>query len=632
MTKSDSSPSTSAQDKQAKKQRKEMTTNPDAMRVLVPVSNPRTAPHLIEFASSVCDPERGKIKALFVNVPDSPYPDAKADVEHVVKRAKERGLPVEFVAVMAPNVPRGVLDAIREQNSDLLVLGFQAPKEGKFVFGEVTEAIARDAVVDMVVYRHAFDAELKRVVVPVTDLPGSRKALIHAIHIAEVYEIPVEALYVRTPADEARENTRAWSPIVQLYGTLFDLPGGQQVQPRVIEGQDLVTGVVNECSKEDLVVLSVEEGHRHLDRWLFGITAQKMLRLAPGPIALVKRATEEVSIRQQLVHQVERWIPRMTAPERSNVIQEASEIVRANTNYVVMIIISSVLASIGLLQNSAAVIIGAMLVAPLMSPLMGFGVGMVLGEANLMQRSVRTVLMGVALVLLFAFLIGVIAGIPLPTNEMLSRGEPTLLDLIVALGAGMAGAFAMVRKDIPAALAGVAIAAALVPPICTTGLAVALGEYTLALGAGTLSLVNIIGISIAAAITFGVMGLIQESKSPLRQRLAVSGVVLGIMAIPLAFLLYTSSTQTMVIFETEQVIEDELADAKVLEIELEDSDPLQVTVMVRSPHAITVADVEHLEQRIEGRVNRNIALEIVHLDVIRIDSSPKERDSLGGDD
>jgi len=245
---------------------------------------------------------------------------------------------------------------------------------------------------------------------------------------------------------------------------------------------------------------------------------------------------------------------------------------------------------------------------------------------------VRTVLMGVALVLLFAFLIGVIAGIPLPTNEMLSRGEPTLLDLIVALGAGMAGAFAMVRKDIPAALAGVAIAAALVPPICTTGLAVALGEYTLALGAGTLSLVNIIGISIAAAITFGVMGLIQESKSPLRQRLAVSGVVLGIMAIPLAFLLYTSSTQTMVIFETEQVIEDELADAKVLEIELEDSDPLQVTVMVRSPHAITVADVEHLEQRIEGRVNRNIVLEIVHLDVIRIDSSPKERDSFGGDD
>jgi uncharacterized hydrophobic protein (TIGR00271 family) len=178
-----------------------------------------------------------------------------------------------------------------------------------------------------------------------------------------------------------------------------------------------------------------------------------------------------------------------------------------------MLAISAVIATLGLLANSAAVIIGAMIIAPLMSPIIAISYGLVAGRGPLIIRSFLTVLTGTILTIGVAIVITEAIGWKLAGSEIVSRMKPTLLDLGVALAAGAAAAFAYTRSGVSSALAGIAIAVALVPPLCTVGIAVALGqdvsiEVGLALdtfsarGPLLLYLTNIIGIIFAGSMIF----------------------------------------------------------------------------------------------------------------------------------
>ncbi len=592
-----------------------------AFRVLVPVSNPKTAPHLIELASSLIHPEKGKIKVLFVITPN-PYAGAQDGVAEAVERAQDQGLPAELITINAANPARGVLDAAREQNADLIVLGFQTPGEGKVVIGPVTEAIARVVPHDLIVYRHVAEAPVQRIVVPVTTLEGSRVAMIHALHLADVYEVPIIALFVRGALPSRFQSDSEipfWLQRAKIYDAIYELPGSEDVDTQVIHANDLVAGVKDHCNETDLIVLSVEPNRSGLERWLFGITSQKMLRLAPGSLALVRRAPIEHSRWQRVARQIAHWTPTLTVGERTDVIQQATDLARPNTNFAVMIVLSSILASMGLLLNSAAVVIGAMLVAPMMSPLMGFGVGLAIGHLEMMRRSAVTVIQGVLSVVVVAAVLGLLFAPPQPTAEMLARGQPNLLDMVVALASGAAGAFALARRDIPAALAGVAIAAALVPPICTTGLAIAFGDFSLMVGAGTLSLVNILSISIAAASVFAVMGIHQEGTVPLRQRAVVSTAVLLLLALPLGLLLRNNYVHLNAQYEVETVLEDRLSDAHVMEIEISGRDPLEIVATIRTPNLVTRQQITNVEAIIEDRLERDVTLDVVVLRVVDVD-------------
>ncbi|NDJ85770.1 MAG: TIGR00341 family protein [Chloroflexi bacterium] len=590
------------------------------LRVLVPIANPATAAHLIDFAASLVHPEKGKIKALFVVLPDSPYEDAKEKLEHITRRAKERGLPIEFISVTAINVSRGVLDATKEENADLLVLGYQTPREGKVVLGPVTEAIARAVTVDLVVYRHIENAEIKRITVPITNLPGTRTAVIHAMHLATAYQVPVRALFVRTgqPTTFQEDHTEPfWLRQARIYDMLYEVAENPRLEVDVARADDFVSGIEASCDETELIVYSVEQNHNGLERYLFGVTSQKLLRLAPGSIAMVRRAVYQATPWQRLTGYLSRWTPRLTMGERTEVIQQASDLTRTTINFIVMIVLSAILATVGLWQSSGAVIIGAMLVAPLMSPLMGFGVGWAIGDLGLMRRSGQTVFTGVLLVVLTAAIIGLVFPLPTPTNEMLARSRPNLLDMLVALASGAAGAFALARRDIPAALAGVAIAAALVPPICTTGLAAAMGDYELMLGAGSLSLVNIIGISLTAAGIFSVMGVHQHGSIPFRQRAIISTTVLLVTAIPLGFILLGDYLYVNANYAVEQVIEDELPDARVVNIDIAGRRNLNIQVTIQTPNTVTRRQITTVEEELEDRLERDVSLDVVILRVVR---------------
>src|SRR5210317_515397 len=155
-----------------------------------------------------------------------------------------------------------------------------------------------------------------------------------------------------------------------------------------------------------------------------------------------------------------------------------------------------------------------MLVAPLMTPLLGLGLALVQGNVMLARISVHSVFFGICVAMLVAFLVGLaIPGFHQPTAEMLGRGGPTMLDLFVAFASGLAAAYASSRPGLLAALPGVAIAAALVPPIATSGLALSQGDYTLFGNALLLFMINMFTIVLASMLSLWMVGFRSFNKT-----------------------------------------------------------------------------------------------------------------------
>lgn len=171
-------------------------------------------------------------------------------------------------------------------------------------------------------------------------------------------------------------------------------------------------------------------------------------------------------------------------------------------NFYSLLFLSAVIATMGLLANSAATIIGAMIVAPLMGPIIGIAFGMVAENRRLFNRSSFSLLTGVILTVLTAMLISQVVGLRTLGSEITARINPTLLDLVVALAAGGAGAFAKSRRGIADALPGVAIAVALVPPLSVVGIGLGLAKRDVATGAVLLFLTNLVGIIFSGAMVF----------------------------------------------------------------------------------------------------------------------------------
>ncbi|MFB3148804.1 MAG: DUF389 domain-containing protein [Thermodesulfobacteriota bacterium] len=156
------------------------------------------------------------------------------------------------------------------------------------------------------------------------------------------------------------------------------------------------------------------------------------------------------------------WIK--TSPERRVfVVAEVSSGSEPGIRFYLLLTTSALIAAFGLIANSTAVIIGAMLVSPLMTPIIGSSLGLVIGDGRLFANSLRSVVIGTVLAILFSSLLGFLPLALEATPEMLLRVRPTLLDLLVAVLAGFAGAYAMIDEKVSPALPGVAIAVAIVP-------------------------------------------------------------------------------------------------------------------------------------------------------------------------
>ncbi|MBK8987926.1 MAG: TIGR00341 family protein [Chloroflexi bacterium] len=178
--------------------------------------------------------------------------------------------------------------------------------------------------------------------------------------------------------------------------------------------------------------------------------------------------------------------------------------------FVILLLLATIIATYGVLGDSTATVIGAMIVAPLMTPIMATAAGIAMGRLDRAIRSLLTVAAGVAGVIALSWLLATLfTGVISYTGntQIVARISPRLIDLIVALASGVAGAFAMSREDVADSLPGVAIAISLVPPLCVVGIGLAGGQWDVAQGALLLFVTNFFAILLAGGGVFSLLGL-----------------------------------------------------------------------------------------------------------------------------
>ncbi len=191
---------------------------------------------------------------------------------------------------------------------------------------------------------------------------------------------------------------------------------------------------------------------------------------------------------------------------REELYADVHEMMRTSWLNIIMTILSAVVCAVGLARSSIAVIIGAMVIAPLLGPNVGLALGVTLGDFGFILKALRENLIRIGAALAFAVVVGLLFSIDSQVPEIVSRTFISSTDVLIALAAGAAGALAL-STGAPATLIGVIVAAALMPPLVVVGMLTALGDYSGALGAFQLLAVNLISINLAGVLTFLAMGV-----------------------------------------------------------------------------------------------------------------------------
>ena len=201
--------------------------------------------------------------------------------------------------------------------------------------------------------------------------------------------------------------------------------------------------------------------------------------------------------------------------------------------YLVLMFLSTLLAAFGLFTNSTAVIIGAMLVAPLMAPIISLSMGLLRGNQEMTKNSLIKIALGVFIAVFSAAFLAYMLPLSKITPEMMSRVNPTLLDLAIAIFSGVAAAYSKSHREIAQNLAGVAIAVALVPPLAVSGIGLGYGQFHLFFGSFLLFFTNLVGITLAAIFTFWVIGFSNALQS--KKSFVFVLLLLATVSVPLYF-------------------------------------------------------------------------------------------------
>lgn len=175
--------------------------------------------------------------------------------------------------------------------------------------------------------------------------------------------------------------------------------------------------------------------------------------------------------------------------------------------------LAAIIAGFGLLANSPAVVIGAMLVAMLISPISAIALAIIENRYRLLRQALLTLLGGGAVIYIIGLILGSLYPEQAMSGEIISRTSPNTMDVIVALAGGTAGAYALISRNLSVAVVGVAVATALVPPLTASGILTAVGQFPLAFGAFMLTLTNILAIQLTTALVLWLAGFGRRNRS-----------------------------------------------------------------------------------------------------------------------
>ncbi|MGI9327060.1 MAG: TIGR00341 family protein [Pseudomonadales bacterium] len=311
----------------------------------------------------------------------------------------------------------------------------------------------------------------------------------------------------------------------------LNLEESPQLAIKAVTGESTATALAEEANDCDLLLVGAN----------FEKKLPLLLESSPRATIASLRKAPRLAFNRGRQQQSSWLFPQLHPNDYADLYEKLQSGSRWNTDFIVMLSLASGIAALGLLQSSPAVVIGSMLLAPLMTPMIGMGLALNQGNKRLAYMCFRAIGRGFLAALVISFVVGRLTPGSDLTPEIFARTEPNILDLLVALFSGMAAAYAIARPSLAGSIAGVAIATALVPPLCSVGISLSYWQYHEAVGAIFLLMANVLAIILAAAATFRMMGLRAFTEAA-PQRIWVRHVVAGLMLCVLAVSIPLTST------------------------------------------------------------------------------------------
>ncbi len=614
--------------------------------ILVPLSRPDQAAILSTFILPVARGEQARVillhirrprfQALNESVEEADEEDWLSQAAQSFQNAEVR---VDVVRRVAQSVAGGIRDAVEEFKPDLLALSWRRPGPDEEEDEDVTlHELLMDVPCDLVVWRGNQAAPPPhRVLIPSAGGPNVILGFQFAQDFHQAYGsriIVMRVLPRNAGDDEVQAAQKAMEERTrQILADLAIPPDAVSYQ--VVRASSPEEGILQMATPlhADVVIIGASrEGVIHRIR--FGEIPEKVAARAQAPVLVIKRPLpRRMTIYRRAWDALTSITPNLTETEKVEVYRESRRGARTSRDFITMIALSTVIATLGLILNAPAVIIGAMLIAPLMSAIIGMGLGVVQGDAKLLRLGAMTTLWGVLTTLVVSFFLELLIPYNELTPEMIARSAPNLLDLGVALAAGAAGAYALARKNVSSSLPGVAIAVALIPPLATTGMALALRFWHVALGAGLLFLTNLVGIVAMSSWVFLSMGFQPQFERRERIRLFSRGwrailLMILLISIPLAVVTVRQIKQQRVDSAIRSALQREIK--KLPNVNLRDwsyrvSDGgYELELEVETEEPLSHGDVGTLQEHLAERLGKPVEITLKIIPVIRLEPAYPE--------
>lgn len=297
-------------------------------------------------------------------------------------------------------------------------------------------------------------------------------------------------------------------------------------------------------------------------------------------------------------------------------IKESAKI---SSVFIAFMILSTLLATVGIFQDSTPAVIGAMILAPLMAPIISLSMGIVRSNKMITQSATFTLVLGILSALFFSFALTFFMPLDIMTSQMSSRINPNLLDLFVAIFSGIAGAYASSKEEVAKSLAGVAIAIALVPPLAVTGIGIGWGELSMIYGSFLLFLTNLFGMIIAASLTFVILGYAPVQRA--KKGLVMPAVLLVAVSIPLIFSFYSlmlqSSDYAKLNTIKELYIKDQKIELNILTIQSSTKNKAVIECEVSADSHLDQEAYQALGAELSKRLQKKVVLHVIPKIVIK---------------
>ncbi len=359
---------------------------------------------------------------------------------------------------------------------------------------------------------------------------------------------------------------------------------------------------------------SIDGRHLSAEQIQISIQENVLLVLSSGLPEKPGRQDEKETVRvtglpkgqavNELIDRPLPWIHHVDQDEVKETFLTLKDNARASEAYLVLMVLATLLATIGLFANSAPVIIGAMILAPLMAPIISLSMGVLRQNSELVAVSSKTLLIGIAVALFFGTLLTLMIPLQSINHEIGARLSPTILDLGVAIISGIAGAYANARSEVAKSLAGVAIAVALVPPLAVSGMGIGWLDWGVFSGAFLLFMTNLVGIILAAAATFLVMGFSPFHLA--KKGMMLSTVFVLVVSVPLV-LAFTSMVEEQRIVHTLEGWKTNGIEIK--DVKIRSGTPTYVSVKLLSDIPLQAEQIDQVKQQMENMLDQKIRLE-----------------------